>query len=148
MAESKKARDSEGQIRALIEEWLESVRKKDIKGVMAHYAPDLVTFDIVPPLATKGADKYRQSWEMWFDSIEGPIDYEMRDLTITASEDVAFCHSVNRVSSVSKKAGKEETWLRATVGFEKVNGEWLVAHEHVSLPFHMETGKAALDLKP
>jgi ketosteroid isomerase-like protein len=115
---------------------------------MAHYAPEVITFDIVPPLASKGADNYRKSWEMWFDSIEGPIEYEMRDLTINASGDVAFCHSLNHVSSVSKKAGKEETWLRATVGFKKINGEWLVTHEHVSLPFDMETGKAALDLEP
>ena len=148
MAKSQQAKNNEGEIRSVIEKWVESVRKKDVEGLMRHYASNVVTFDIVPPLASVGADKYRKSWEMWFESIDGPIEYEMRDLRITASDDVGFCHTVNRVSSVSKKAGKQETWLWATVGFEKINGEWLVTHEHVSLPFHMETGKAALDLKP
>ena len=148
MAKSQQAKNNEGEIRSVIEKWVESVRKKDVEGVMRHYASNVVTFDIVPPLASVGADKYRKSWEMWFESIDGPIEYEMWDLRITASDDVGFCHTVNRVSSVSKKAGKQETWLRATVGFEKINGEWLVTHEHVSLPFYMETGKAALDLKP
>jgi uncharacterized protein (TIGR02246 family) len=148
MAESKQAKNAEGEIRSMVEKWVESVRQKDLDGVMAHYAPNVITFDIVPPLASAGADNYRKNWAMWFESIEGPIDYEMRDLQITASDDIAFCHSVNRVSSVSKQAGREETWLRATVGFKKVNGEWLVTHEHVSLPFYMETGKAAVDLEP
>ena len=148
MAKSKHAIDSEGQIRELIENWAESVRNKDVDGVMAHYAPDVTTFDIVPPLSMHGAENYKKGWDMWFDSIEGPIEYEIRNPQITASNDVAFCHSLNRVSSVSKKAGKEETWLRATVGFKKIGGEWLVTHEHVSVPFDMETGRAAVDLKP
>lgn len=28
------------------------------------------------------------------------------------------------------------------------DGRWKVVHEHVSMPFDMETGKAMLDLKP
>jgi hypothetical protein len=30
----------------------------------------------------------------------------------------------------------------------KIDGQWKVVHEHVSVPFDMETGKAMLDLKP
>jgi ketosteroid isomerase-like protein len=37
---------------------------------------------------------------------------------------------------------------RATVCFEKLNGQWLVTHEHSSVPFNMETMQASLDLKP
>ena len=39
-------------------------------------------------------------------------------------------------------------WLRWTLGFRKIDGRWRVAHEHVSVPFDMESGKAMLDLKP
>ena len=39
-------------------------------------------------------------------------------------------------------------WVRVTVGYRKLDGEWVVTHEHVSVPFYMDTGKAACDLKP
>jgi ketosteroid isomerase-like protein len=41
-----------------------------------------------------------------------------------------------------------DIWLRATVGYRKTDGRWLVVHEHVSVPIDMESGKALFDLKP
>jgi ketosteroid isomerase-like protein len=37
---------------------------------------------------------------------------------------------------------------RKTVCFCKIDGRWKVTHEHISLPFDMETFKASVDLKP
>ena len=37
---------------------------------------------------------------------------------------------------------------RATVCFGKVDGKWMITHEHNSVPFNMENGQASLDLKP
>jgi ketosteroid isomerase-like protein len=35
------------------------------------------------------------------------------------------------------------------VGWRKREGEWLVTHEHVSVPFYMDGSlRAAVDLKP
>jgi len=34
------------------------------------------------------------------------------------------------------------------VGYRKIDGTWLVAHEHSSVPFDPESGMAALDLEP
>lgn len=39
-------------------------------------------------------------------------------------------------------------WVPATMCFRKVEDAWLVVHEHNSVPFDPETGKAALDIKP
>jgi hypothetical protein len=57
---------------------------------------------------------------------------------------VAFSHSLNRISS--KRTGGEATdvWVRVTAGFRKIDGAWVVTHEHVSVPFDMETGKAPI----
>lgn len=33
-----------------MEEWAQAVRAKDANGVLRHYAPDVVTFDLAPPL--------------------------------------------------------------------------------------------------
>jgi hypothetical protein len=34
-----------------------------------------------------------------------------------------------------------------TVGFEKRNGQWLVIHDHVSMPIEMETMKGVPELR-
>lgn len=30
----------------------------------------------------------------------------------------------------------------------KIDSKWMIVHEHDSVPFDMETGKASIDLKP
>jgi ketosteroid isomerase-like protein len=39
-------------------------------------------------------------------------------------------------------------WFRATLCLRKIDGQWLIAHEHNSTPFYMDSMKAALDLEP
>jgi ketosteroid isomerase-like protein len=71
--------------------------------------------------------------------VEGPISYEIRDLDITAGNDVAFSHSHNI---------EHKIWIRVTVGFRKINGKWLTTHEHVSVPFDRMSNMAWIDLRP
>ncbi|MDQ3779565.1 MAG: nuclear transport factor 2 family protein [Chloroflexota bacterium] len=115
---------------------------------MANVAPDVVSFDIVNPLRYRGADAGRDRLEEWFASFQGPIDYELRDLSIAAGDDVAFCYSLNRVSGTKLDGEKIVMWWRATVCYRKIRGRWLVTHEHSSVPFDVESGKASLDLTP
>jgi len=137
----------DAQIRERMDTLVQALRAKDINALMAHYAPDNVTFDLRPPLQV-GVDAYRKNFEAWFASVQGPIDYEIRDLRITMSDDVAFCHYLSHVKSTRTTGEKSDYWVRVTSGFEKMNGQWMVTHEHVSMPLNMETMQAALDLQP
>lgn len=65
----------EVQIRQQIDDWGKAFRAMDINGVMSIYAPEIVSFDLVPPLRYVGADAYRKPWEEAFASYQGPIDY-------------------------------------------------------------------------
>jgi len=139
----------DARIREQIEHWEKALRAKDIDGVVSHYATNVLTFDLAPPLQYRGADAYRKILEEWFPTFQGPIGYEIHDLTIATSGDIAFSHSLNHLSG--KRTGGEDTavWVRATVCYRKIDGKWLVAHEHVSVPFYMDGSyKAAVDLKP
>jgi uncharacterized protein (TIGR02246 family) len=138
----------EAQIRQLIEQWAQALHAKDLNTLMSYYAPDILTFDILPPLRYQGVDAYRKNFEAWFAAVQGPIEYETRDLRITTGEDVAFCHSLNRVRSTRTTGEQSETWVRVTVGFRKMEGTWRITHEHVSVPCDMETSHALLDLQP
>jgi ketosteroid isomerase-like protein len=107
-----------------------------------------VSFDIVPPLRYIGADAFRKVWEEVFSSFQGPIDYEIHDLNITVGDDVAFTHSLNRISGTMNNGQKTDLWLRWTGCFRKINGKWLIVHHQNSVPVDLENGKAVLSLKP
>ncbi len=140
--------NEEAEIKRVIEGYVEALRAKDIDGIVSIYAPELVSFDIVPPLQYVGADAYRKHWEEGFSSLQGPFGYEIADLSITVSDDVAFTHSLNRSSATLNTGQKIGNWLRWTACWRKIGGKWLLVHMHVSVPVDVETGKAVLDLSP
>jgi ketosteroid isomerase-like protein len=138
------------QIRELIDNWSNAMRAKNADGVVSHYARDDVKFILAPPLQyTRDNPFDKKGFEKWFSSFQGPIDYERRDLNITASDDVAFCHSLNRMRARTTNGSKVDLWFRQTLGFCKIDGRWRITHEHSSVPFYMDGSyKAAVDLKP
>ena len=85
---------AEALIRQRVEDLANSIRAKDINGVMSLYAPNIVSFDIGAPLLYVGAERKRRAWEGAFAAYTGPITYEIRDLNVTTDGDLAFVHSV------------------------------------------------------
>ena len=147
-AESNKPTD-EAEIRAVVDGWVKAISAKDIDAVMSHYAADIVTFDLAPPLEYTGAAALKKSLEAWFPTFRGPAGYEIRDLCITTGDDVAFCRSLNRISGARTDGEDTNVWVRATVGLRKIDGKWSIVHEHLSVPFYMDgSDRAAVDLKP
>ena len=148
MAVEENKKNDEAEIQRAIEGYVEALRARDIDGVMSIYAPELVSFDLVPPLQYVGADAFRKVWEEVFSSFQGPIGYEIHDLSITVGDDVAFTHSLNRISGTMNTGQKTDLWLRSTACFRKINGKWLIVHHQNSVPVDLETGRAVLSLKP
>ena len=138
----------EAEIRQLIDLFQQAIRAKDLGGVLSVYAPDIVSFDLVPPMQHVGIAAYRRPWEDTFASFEGPIGYQVSDLHITATDEVAFSHSLNRMSGTTKGGQAISMWVRWTACFRKLGGKWLVTHEQVSVPIDMDCGRALLDLEP
>ncbi len=147
-ASSPNKKNDEAAIQKLLDDCTRSLRDKNIEGIMSIYAREVVSFDIVPPLQYIGADAFRKVWEEVFSSFQGPIDYEIHDLNITVGDDVAFTHSLNRISGTMNNGQKTDLWLRWTACFRKINGKWLIVHHQNSVPVDLEHGKAVLDLKP
>ena len=145
---AEKSRLVETEIHRIMHEQGNAVRARDVEGVMSNCAPDILSFDVVGGLRKIGIDERRKRAEEWFSSFQGEIRYELRDLNIAADDDVAFCHSLNHVHGTMKDGQKIDMWWRATVCFRKTTGRWLINHEHSSVPFDANSGKARLDLKP
>jgi len=143
-----KQTNNEAEIRELIDRFANAFRSKDVAGIMSFFAPEIVSFDILPPLAAAGADVFVKHWEEFFESHQGPIHAEFPDLKIAASDDMAFSYCVHRIKGTLKNGQQTDWWLRWTACYHKTNGKWLIVHEHVSVPADLGTGKALLDLKP
>ena len=148
---STKAADTTAEVQEVLDRWAKAFRAKDIDGIMAVYAAGdgVVAYDIVPPLQYRGKDAYRKNYVEFLDQYTGPIELELRDPHVVAGHDVAFIYSLERVSGTLKSNGQHsDLWIRASSGLRKIDGKWLIVHDHISDPADLATGKAVLDLKP
>ena len=138
----------EADIRQRIGKLAEAIRGADLETAMSLYAPEVVSFDFEPPLQHVGAEAKRRNWTAVFEAYQHPLGYEIHELAITVGGDVAFTHSLNRISGTLKNGSQTDFWLRATTGLKRIDGEWLITHDQVSVPIDFESGTALLNLKP
>ncbi|MEU8230398.1 nuclear transport factor 2 family protein [Actinoplanes sp. NPDC048967] len=138
------------EIRRVVRERAAAVAAKDAKAMVAHNAPDLIEYNLAPPLRQPSAGDDVAPVEKWLATFEGPMSMEVHDLEVTADGSVAFCTSLNRLTATP--LGQPESfslWFRATLGLRKVDGRWLVVHEHESVPFEMDGSlRASVSLQP
>jgi ketosteroid isomerase-like protein len=124
------------RIRALLEAWADAVRRHDLPAILAHHDPDIVMFDLPPPLQCKGIEAYERTWDLMFRYHKPGAAFDIEELTVTAGQDVAFAVAIMRCGpdSSSNPADKDGFPFRLTVGLRKVEGAWRIAHEHHSIP--------------
>jgi len=134
----------QSDIKALEDSFSAAVKARDINAIMTCYVSDpaMVVFDVVPPLQYIGTDAYRKDWQNVLDTYPGPAEISVAGLNITTGGNVAYASSVQR-ATFTDKTGKQVTMTaRVTDGYKKVNGHWLIAHEHASIPVDLATLKA------
>ena len=139
---------TQSEVIALLDRWSEAIRAKDIDRLMALYAPDIVYFDVVPPLHYTGSAAVRRNFLRWFDAWQSAIGQEIRDVTLVASGDIAVAHMFIQASGTLKNGREVGYWVRATACCQRANDRWLITHEHVSLPVDVASGRPAMDLVP
>jgi ketosteroid isomerase-like protein len=140
----------EDAIRQLIEAQVDAFRRKDAAAAVATLADEVVAFEMIPPLVLPPeAARSEQAMTGWFAGWEGPVNIEIRDLVIHVGGDIAFSHSLNRLSGTRLGGGITDIWMRSTLGFRLTPGGWRIVHGHTSVPFDPADGfRARLDLKP
>ncbi|WP_157958475.1 hypothetical protein [Salinicola lusitanus] len=48
----------------------------------------------------------------------------------------------------SVAGNKIDLWTRETIGLRKLDGQWLMIHDHVSVPIDLKTGAGVTDYRP
>ena len=137
---------NQAAIKALLDEYLDAIRSKNLDRLMACYADDVIAYDMMPPLEYRGAYAYRAAWAQGL-SASGGFVLELPELHIQADAEVAFAHALAHFD-VTSDGKRMQGWFRWTAGFCRRGGAWKIVHEQTSVPTDMETNRALTDLKP
>ena len=124
----------EAAIRRIVERWAKAVRGKNIDGILADHAPDILMFDVPAPLVSRGIEAYRKTWDLFFAWADEPVVFDITEMNVIAGNDVAFVTALMRCAGTEKSGEKVKLAFRLTVGLQKKGSKWIVMHEHHSIP--------------
>jgi len=126
---------------------VDAFNKLDVKMFNRCYVDDSKTvfFIDTTPLQIAGSDAW---FKLNADFIHSAskIDMKMKNLVIAVGGDLAGTHSIISMDWTDKQ-GEHHEIGRYTQILKKVDGKWLIWHEHFSVPYDPATGKAVLDAK-
>ena len=136
------------ELRDLVDERVRAVRERDSATLAARPAEDVITFDVLPPLNSRGSQATVEHLQTWFDGYDGPIDYSAHDLQVSAQDDLGFCSFLYHVGGTLKTGDAVNMWVRATLCCRRIDERWRIVHDHESVPFDPVTGQALISLEP
>jgi ketosteroid isomerase-like protein len=145
---SSNARKDVDAIKARYSDWKHAFEARDLNGIIAIYSPDVLAYDAVPPLQFSGADAYRKDYATFLGQLKGPIRVTIPHVHVEQSGAVAYAFGLEHLRGTMTNGTSIDMWLRFTDGWKRQNGQWLIEHEHISVPVDLATGKAQLDLTP
>ena len=111
--------------------WTEALRAKDIDRLWSHTPPTSCRSTSRPRLQHR--ESCAGSWRSGSGRGGSNPRTRSRHLTIAVGGDVAFSHSLNRMSGTRTTGEEIDVWLRATV-LRRIDGFWRVAHR-AGVPF-------------
>jgi ketosteroid isomerase-like protein len=127
--------ETDAEVRSVLKEWAEATRQSRRDDILKHHSANLVIFDVLPPMKYESAEAYRLSWDQWQPDTQGEVVFALENLTITNGNDVAFAHSFIRCGGTLPDGRTFQDLVRATFCLRKVDGSWVVEHQHVSKPY-------------
>jgi ketosteroid isomerase-like protein len=101
-----------------------------------------VLFDAIPPYKLVGKEAIRQAWANCLPYFPEQFRSEHRDIVIHVSGDTAILHGVHHFVPTPADDPCGHTWLRVTVGYRRIDGQWKSVHDHLSVPFNPMNSQA------
>lgn len=139
---------AERDLRRLHQRWFASTAAKDLDGLMAPIADDVVSYEHDQALQCIGVDAVREVCKAGLDAAgDSSVTWQVPDLKILVNGDLAVAWGLNHVE-VSAGSQSVDTWSRGTRIFQRRDGAWSMTHQHLSYPFDPATGYAMTDLRP
>ncbi|MGL5860051.1 MAG: YybH family protein [Phycicoccus sp.] len=136
------------QVLRVMDRWKAAFEAKSVDEMMSFYTEgtQFSAFDLMPPIEFRGGERWRDNWTTFF-ALWGAVRLEFADLEAHASGELAVVRLFSRLTGTM--SGQEvDLWVRQTNCFRLVDGEWLMFHDHVSVPTDFATGRSLLGLSP
>lgn len=121
-------------IRNVVESWADAIRRRDFEGILQNHSSDIVMFDVPPPFQSKGIEAYKKTWDLFFSCSGDPIVFDITAMTITAGSDVAFVVATMHCTEPGPGGVRNRLDFRLTIGLCKIGNQWIITHEHHSVP--------------
>lgn len=131
---SRNEASAEAEICKIVEDWASAVRQRDIPAILRNHSADILMFDVPPPFQSRGIDAYRKTWDLFFAWAPDPAVFDIQEMQITAGSDVAFVAATMKCGGGETGEKGVELDFRLTIGLRRVDGRWLIVHEHHSVP--------------
>ena len=125
---------NETEIRNLIERWLDGIQKHNLDQILPNHSSDILMFDLPGPVQLQGIEAYKESWIPLFVCLREDGIFDLSEINVTAGEEVAFATALIHCSGTEPNGEKSSVLGRLTIGLRKINGQWIVIHEHHSEP--------------
>ncbi|MDG2990853.1 nuclear transport factor 2 family protein [Candidatus Synechococcus calcipolaris G9] len=122
------------QVHAVLENWAKATRQNRKDEILKNHVPDLVIFDVLSPMKYESAESYRQSWDSWQPETQGDGQFELENLSVTVSTDLAFAHCFIRCGGKMPDGHTFQDLVRATFCLKKIDEAWKIVHQHISKP--------------
>jgi ketosteroid isomerase-like protein len=135
--------------------WLEAFASQDLEQMRSFYVEDIYSYDLMAApteaglaMAFDGEQIWRQNWVTFFAMFADDLVISIGDLTIYQKGDLATVYGLTRLEGTIEGGPYVDMWVRETNLLQRIDGHWLVVHDHVSVPFDFATGQALTDLGP
>jgi uncharacterized protein (TIGR02246 family) len=134
MGDDRSLSAEEAAVRKVVEEWMDAVRRRDLPAVLRNHSPDMLMFDVPPPFQSKGIEAYEKTWDLFFAWAPDPAVFDAKEMRITTGSDVAFVAAVMECAERDASGENVPLDFRLTIGLRKIAGQWIIVHEHHSVP--------------
>ena len=118
------------EIQAFEQRLADALRANDVDRIRAAYAPNKIPFLLgarsLPP--SVGTEAYSRSWD--YPALPGPMRFEC-----STEGNLGYAHGTFNVTAPGKHGTNAVLPMQVTHILRKINGNWMIVHEHVSFPF-------------
>ena len=137
-------------IAAILTRYEEAVLNRDADAVFADYVPNPISYDLAPPLETRGAAVLdREGLRQWFETWDGPIRVTSQEPAVLVDGDLAVMFTLQHMAGEKRGEEPVSLWFRSTLALRRIGGAWKIVHIHTSVPMAMDgSGRAEAGLKP
>jgi ketosteroid isomerase-like protein len=136
---------STSELAGLCEMYEDSVYQKNYLALASIYHENILAFDLWEGGMYEGRANWSKSIKNWLTSLpeNERVEAKVELLKAETAGGLGFAYGCVTYRAIDEnKVELRKMKNRLTWGVVKINGNWLIAHQHTSVPIEFETTKA------